>query len=193
MGQGEDGEGIPIREDKMKKRSTQYAVRSTTQDENILIAGSGGQGIVFLASLIARAAVEEGRHVTFIRSYGSEMRGGTAHCLVRLSAQEIASPVFKKATIAIIMNKPSLERFKNRLDKKGLLMVNAEGKLDLNKKALKLGSIKTANAIALGLALRKKPFVNRRSVEKVLKDGLKEKKDLLRINLKALDLGYKNG
>ena len=163
------------------------------RNENILIAGFGGQGIVFLATVIARAAVKEDKRVTLIRSYGSEMRGGTAHCLVRLSAGDIASPIFKKASLAIIMNKPSLERFKKKVDKEGVLIVNANGGLDLNKKALGLGSIKAANIIALGLALRKKPFLKMSSVEGVLKEALKDKKDLLTINLKALKLGYKNG
>jgi 2-oxoglutarate ferredoxin oxidoreductase subunit gamma len=177
----------------MKKRSTRCAVRGTKYGENILIAGFGGQGIVFLGNVIARAAVLENKQVTHIRSYGAEMRGGTAHCMVRLSLRPIASPIFDKASVAIILNQPSFSKFKKRIEKGGILVLNAPSADDLNQKALKLGSLKVANIIGLGIALRKRLFLKLSSAERVLKDVFKDKDDLLKANLKALRLGYSNG
>jgi len=176
------------------------------EEEKILIAGFGGQGIILLGRIIAQAAVLENKNVTYIRSYGGEIRGGTANCLVRVSNGEIASPVFEKANIAIIMNQPSLDKFKNKIDKHGLLILNesvVERKprrkdlnlkgLKLNELALRLGSIKVANVIGLGLLIKQKPFIKISSIEKTLREIFKGREDLLNINLKALKLGYRNG
>jgi 2-oxoglutarate ferredoxin oxidoreductase subunit gamma len=164
------------------------------REEKILVAG------------FAQAAVLENKNVTYIRSYGAEMRGGTANCLVRVSNNEIASPVFEKASIAIIMSQPSLDKFKDKVDKYGLLVMNEstiERKpkrkglnlkgLKLNELALKLGSIKVANVIGLGLLIKQKPFIKISTIEKIIKEIFKDRADLLNINLKALKLGYRNG
>ncbi|MBN2120206.1 MAG: 2-oxoacid:acceptor oxidoreductase family protein [Candidatus Omnitrophica bacterium] len=188
------------------RRSTQYAVRSTDKEDKVLIAGFGGQGIMFLGKVIALAASLENREVTYIRSYGAEMRGGTSHCMVKISRDAIPSPIFEKANLSIIMNQPSLDKFGNKIEKKGVLVLNsslvsrvAKKKglaikgLKLNELAFKLGSAKVANIIALGLALRKRPLVKLSSVEEVFKDLFSNKKELLEMNIKALKLGYKNG
>jgi len=187
-------------------RNSQFAIRNTNTEERILIAGFGGQGITLLGRIIAQAAALENKNVTYMRSYGAEIRGGTAYCLVRVSTADISSPFFQKATISIIMNQPSLDKFKNNIDKNGFLILNenaVEKKpkrtdikikgIKMNELALSLGSIKVANVIGLGLLLRERPFLNITAVEDTLKEIFKERKDLSGINLQALRLGYKNG
>ena len=190
----------------MNSHKSQVTSHKSGREEKILIAGFGGQGIVFLGNVIAQAANLENKHVAYIRSYGAEMRGGTAHCMVKISDKEISSPIFKNATVAFIMNRPSLNKFKNKIEKNGVLIVNTAltaktpssrrpgiKKMNLSAKAIELGSIKVANIIGLGLALRKRLFVRLSSVERALIGVFKDKEDLLKLNLKALRLGYKNG
>ena len=89
-------------------------MNNSSRLSNIIIAGFGGQGIMFLGKTIGQAAVLEKKNVTAIPSYGAEMRGGTAYCLIKISTKEIFSPLFSKANAAIIMNKPSLDKFKKK-------------------------------------------------------------------------------
>src|SRR5512142_78267 len=91
----------------------------------IIIAGFGGQGILFAGQLVAYGALEEGRHVTWIPSYGPEMRGGTANCTVIISDQEIGSPLVRRPTAAIVLNPPSFERYEPLVQEGGILLVNA--------------------------------------------------------------------
>jgi 2-oxoglutarate ferredoxin oxidoreductase subunit gamma len=80
---------------------------------DVIIAGFGGQGILLIGNILASAAMTEGKHVTFLPTYGVEMRGGTANCTVVISTQEIGSPVIGKPLSAVIMNGPSLMKFEN--------------------------------------------------------------------------------
>lgn len=175
----------------------------TNPEEKILIAGFGGQGTMFLGKVLAEAAVLEKKAVTYIRSYGAEMRGGTANCLLRLSKGKIFSPVFEKATSAIIMNEPSWRKFKARIEKRGFLLLNSSliknaqassginlKKVPLNDLALKIGSLRVANIIALGVFLREKRLIKVSSAEKILKTIFKENPQLLELNLEALRLGF---
>ena len=93
--------------------------------ERIIIAGAGGQGIMLLGKILATSIMEENKFVTWLPSYGAEVRGGTAHCLVVVSDEEIGSPYIKEADALIVMNSPSLMKFKGRLKNKGLLIANS--------------------------------------------------------------------
>ena len=86
-------------------------------ETRIIIAGAGGQGILFLGKTITQAGMIEGRHVTWFPSYGAEMRGGTANCTVILSDDMIGSPVVQTPDILIAMNRASLEKFQPSLKK----------------------------------------------------------------------------
>ena len=122
--------------------------------ERIIIAGAGGQGIMLLGKILAQAAMRQDKFVTWLPSYGAEVRGGTAHCMVIISNTEIGSPYIDKADALIIMNQPSLERFKAKLKNKGLLIVNSSlaGRVNYQNMrisqfpftdiAIKLGNIK---------------------------------------------------
>ncbi len=130
--------------------------------ERIIIAGSGGQGVMLLGKVLAQGAMLEGKQVTWFPAYGPEVRGGTSHCMVTISDTEIGSPYIAKADVLIILNNPSLEKFKSRLKNKGLLIFDSSLGLIKPSKlmeiiqfpfteiALKLGNIKVANMVALG-------------------------------------------
>ncbi|MBM3249976.1 MAG: 2-oxoacid:ferredoxin oxidoreductase subunit gamma [Candidatus Omnitrophica bacterium] len=170
--------------------------------EKIIIAGFGGQGVMLLGKVLAEAAMREGRFVTWFPAYGAEVRGGTAHCMVIISDQEIGSPYIGQADTLIALNGPSLEKFKSRLEAKGLLILNsslARAGLDKGLKAVEhpfteiasgLGNIRVANMIALGAFLSLKNIVGLESVEKVISDiAPEDKKGLIAINQKALREG----
>ncbi len=173
--------------------------------KNIVIAGFGGQGILFAGKVLAQAALEEERFTTFFPSYGAEVRGGTAYCMVIISEEEIACPIFKNPDDAIILNEPSFKKFLPNIKDNGLLVVNSslvkktavpEGVEDiwlpLTDKAREIGEIRTANLVALGIYLNKRPVVSNESVEKALKNILtNEKAKMLDINLKAFAEGSK--
>ncbi len=182
------------------------------QEEKILVAGSGGQGVMLLGKIIAQAAVLEDKKVTYLRSYGAAMRGGTANCWVKVSNKEIATPVFEKSTVSVILNNPSFEKFKTKSDSKGCLIVNSSvvntdafkkrgvflKRIPLNSMATEVGNIKVANVIALGYLLKIKPFIKLSSVVSAMEKLFeKSKKTLdpkvLEQNKKALQGGYSYG
>jgi len=133
--------------------------------ERIIIAGSGGQGVMLLGKVLAETAMLEGKQVTYLPAYGPEVRGGTSHCMVTISDEEIGSPYISQADTLIILNNPSLVKFKDKLKNMGLLILNSSlaksessGKICLYQFpftdiAIKLGNIKVANMVALGCYL----------------------------------------
>lgn len=177
--------------------------------ERVIIAGSGGQGIMLLGKVLVEAALSEGKFVTWLPAYGPEVRGGAAHCMVIISDEEIGSPYIDKADTLVIMNQLSLAKFKNRVKNNGLMVLNsslakADGNLkikilkgDFTDIALNLGNIKTANMVALGSYLAQKKIVAHESVVDVMKKiAPKDKPELLKINQEALKKGMelvKNG
>jgi len=174
--------------------------------ERIIIAGAGGQGVMLLGKVLATAAMKEGKFVTCLPSYGAEVRGGTAYCTVVVSEKEIGAPYVDKADTLIIMNKPSLERFKGRINKKGLLIINSsliENYSDSNSAvlqypftdiAIELGNVKVANMIALGALLSHKKTVALKNILAAMVDiAPSAKKDLIEINKRALEKGITLG
>jgi len=170
--------------------------------EKIIIAGAGGQGVMLLGKVLARAAMREDRFVTWLPSYGAEVRGGTSHSMVIISDREIGSPYIERPDSLIIMNAPSLERFKNRIANKGLLIINSSLVSRYTDKnlhvlqypftdiAIKLGNIRVANMVALGCFIAQKKVVGLKSISRVISDIAPEgKKHLIEINKKALQEG----
>ena len=169
--------------------------------EKIIIAGAGGQGIMLAGKVLAEAAMRENKYVTWLPCYGAEVRGGAAYCMIIISDAEISSPYVDKADTLIIMNNPSLEKFKPKLKNRGLLIVNSS----LAKKnkgcginqpftdiAVKLGNIKVANMVALGCYLAKRNVINMKNVfQTIEKMAPAEKKGLIAINKLALEEGMK--
>ena len=172
--------------------------------EKIIIAGSGGQGIMLLGKLLAEAAMQENLFVTWLPSYGAEVRGGTSHCMVVISTQEIGSPTIDQADTLIIMNRPSLEKFKHRLVRRGLLIINSslapsydspQARVLLHPftdKAISIGNIRVANVVALGCYLAEKKIISLKTVRRLMREKSKKVgQDLVQMNQRALEEGVK--
>lgn len=134
--------------------------------EEIVFAGFGGQGVMFAGQLLAYTAMDEGYEVTWIPSYGPEMRGGTAHCIVTISDQPIGSPLVKNPKIAVVFNKPSFDKYDALVAPGGMLVVNSslisestsrtditEIRVSATEMADTLGNQRMANMILLGALL----------------------------------------
>ncbi|MFA6357414.1 MAG: 2-oxoacid:acceptor oxidoreductase family protein [Candidatus Omnitrophota bacterium] len=172
--------------------------------ERIIIAGSGGQGVMLLGKVLAQTAMLEGKRVTYLPAYGPEVRGGTSHCMVTISDQEIGSPYINKADVLIILNSPSLERFKNKVKDSGLLVLNsslaksnAYAQVEIlqfpfTDIAIKLGNIRTTNMVALGCYIDFKKIIKIKNILKVFKlIAPSGNKNILEINQQALAEGIK--
>jgi len=168
-----------------------------------IFAGFGGQGVLSMGLNLAQAAMLEGKNVTYLPSYGAEVRGGTANCTVAVSDEEIASPVASSPDFIIAMNQPSLIRFQNQIQSGGVLFINSSlieaeilrGDIDIvrvpaNSIAEKLGSPRSANMVMMGAFTKKSNIVSVSSVIEGLKSALKDKQKLIAINEKALMAGY---
>lgn len=170
--------------------------------EKILIAGAGGQGVMLLGKVLATAAMKEGRFVTCLPAYGAEVRGGTAHCMVVISDKEIGSPYVEKADTLIIMNNPSLQKFKSRIKKGGLFILNSsltDNYSDRNNLvlqypltdiAIEMGNIKVANMVALGVFAAYKKIVSLKNLSAAIAEvAPSAKKGLIGVNKIALEKG----
>jgi 2-oxoglutarate ferredoxin oxidoreductase subunit gamma len=157
---------------------------------------------MLLGKILASAAAMENKYVTWMPSYGAEVRGGAAYCMVVVSTQEIGSPYIEEADSMIIMNAPSLKKFASRLKSGGLILINSSLAKDISKNnikkavypftdlAFKLGNIKVANIIALGCFLKIKKLIRPISILSIMKKfAPPDKKELLLVNEKALKEG----
>lgn len=174
------------------------------QSINIFIAGSGGQGVVVVGNLIARACVIEGKNVSGMVAYGAEMRGGTAFATVVVSDDEIPCPFVETPDMAIILNQPSLERFEPNIASGGLALLNTSmiqrpmERADLEQVQLAatelahgLGNLKVANIVALGAFIAHTKLLAMDSIRQAIRDLFAAKKNpkMVELNLKALQLG----
>jgi len=187
-------------------RDAKYEMRETRDDfyEEVIIAGFGGQGIILAGKLLAQTAMKRGLEVTYMPSYGAEVRGGTANCMVIIASEPIASPVVDRSDSLIVMNKASLNKFASRLKTGGLLVMNSslidgEPKLDktieviavpADKLAVELGSPKSANMVALGAYLQKRRIFSLDAVADSLTETMaKRYHQTLPVNIEALRRG----
>ena len=168
--------------------------------EEIIIAGSGGQGIMFFGNLLCSVAVSQNKYTTFFPSYGAEIRGGTANCSVIISDDEIGSPVIAEPSILIVMNEQSYNRFLPKLKKSGLLFVNSSLVYSKSPKAIyvpateiasQIGDVRTANMVMLGKFIKDTKIFPIAAVNEIIKNVLENKKNLLEINLSAFMRGTK--
>lgn len=172
--------------------------------EQCIFAGFGGQGTLLIGKFLACAALLEGKAVTWMPSYGVEMRGGTANCSVVISDEPVAAPVIDEPNVVIAMNYPSLLKFENTITPGGVLLVNssltdAEATRSDIKKAYvpateiaeKIGSPKSANVVILGAYMAMRPeIVSVDSMIEAIREELGERKArFLEGNVKALHAG----
>lgn len=173
--------------------------------EDLVIAGFGGQGIIFAGKLVAHAGLREGKYVTCFPSYGAEMRGGTANCTVIISDSPIASPIISSPLNLIVMSQPSFLKFFPRVKEGGRVILNSslvgeelkrDGlkviKIPANDIAEKLGASRVANMVALGAWAKESGAVRLDSLIQSLKEVLsRDKMGLLALNGQALREGEK--
>jgi 2-oxoglutarate ferredoxin oxidoreductase subunit gamma len=169
----------------------------------ILISGFGGQGVLFAGQLLAYAAMDNGHHVTWIPSYGPEMRGGTAHCTVIISDDEIGSPLVRNPLGVIAMNMPSLDKYESLVASGGVFAVNSSLmtrkatrtdiriiEIPANSIAEEFGSSKMANIVLLGALVAATGVMPLEEIEGALKNHLPERhRKLLEANVQALRKG----
>jgi 2-oxoglutarate ferredoxin oxidoreductase subunit gamma len=169
----------------------------------IVIAGFGGQGVLFAGQVLAYAAMDNGKEVTWIPSYGPEMRGGTANCTVIIADEEIGSPIVRHPQAVIAMNQPSLEKYEPLVSENGTLIINSSliekpvERKDLNcieipanEIAESLGDKRMTNIVLVGALLSEVPVLTLASIEKALQDHLPERhQKLLPLNFQSLRAG----
>ncbi len=169
----------------------------------IITAGFGGQGVLFPGQLLTYAAMDEGREVTWIPSYGPEMRGGTANCTVVISDEEIGSPMVSDPQAVIAMNLPSLDKYEGKVRPGGVLVVNesmvdrAVSRQDIkvvmvkaNEIAEELGDKRMMNMVLLGALIANLPVIPLQAIEKALAGHLPERHHkMLPKNYEALKRG----
>ena len=171
--------------------------------EEVIVSGFGGQGALFAGQLLTYTGMDEGYHVTWIPSYGPEMRGGTANCTVILSDKEIGSPIIREPSICIVMNPPSMEKYEPLVRPGGLLIANStlvrlqseRQDIDVvyvpaNRLAAELGNVKMANVVLLGAMLGSREILPISAVKRTLDEHIPERrKHIIEPNKRALDRG----
>ena len=172
-------------------------------EQRIIIAGFGGQGILSMGQILAYAGLLEGKTVSWLPSYGPEMRGGTANCSVIISEEFVGSPVVTEADAAIIMNLPSLVKYEKNVVNGGHLLTNSSlisektsrrevkaYEIAANDIANELGNAKVANMVMLGAYIELTRIVSKESIIQSLEKVLgSSKKNLIHINEEALKRG----
>jgi len=169
----------------------------------ILIAGFGGQGVLSLGMTLSYAGMLEGKEVSWMPSYGPEMRGGTANCIVIISDTKISSPIVTKFDAIVAMNQPSVDRFEKAVRSNGVLVYDSSSVIippsrtditvvpvEIEREAIKLKNFKVKNMIMLGAFLSVCQVVSTSSVLKALTKVLPERyHHLIEINKRALLCG----
>lgn len=171
--------------------------------EEIIIAGFGGQGVLSMGKIMAYSAVMQDMEVSWMPSYGPEMRGGTANVIVIFSNDRISSPIVRNFDTGIILNQQSLDKFECAIKPGGTLIYDGNGitrhpnrtditiyRVDATEEAAKINSPKTFNMIVLGGYLKVKPLIKLENVVKGLKKSLPERyHNLIPVNEQALTRG----
>jgi 2-oxoglutarate ferredoxin oxidoreductase subunit gamma len=172
-------------------------------NEEIIMAGFGGQGILSMGSILAYSGILENREVSWMPSYGPEMRGGTANVIVILSSERISSPIINTFDSAILLNQQSLDKFEKTVKQGGVLLYDTNGitrhpertdikiyQVEAASEAAKMASSKTFNMIVLGAFLKIKPLVKFENVISGLKKALPERHHhLIPLNEEAVKRG----
>ncbi len=175
------------------------------QDE-LIIAGFGGQGVLLIGKMLAYAGMADGKEVSWLPSYGPEMRGGTCNCTVVIGDRPVVSPVVQHPRALLAMNLPSLDKFEPLVKPGGLILLNtslvnrepARGdvrvvRVPANEIALELGNPRGANMVALGAYLGATHAVSLEAVENLVRETFAGKPKVIEVNLAALRRGVERG
>ena len=173
----------------------------------IICSGFGGQGALTVGKFITKAAMREGKNVSWLPSYGPEMRGGTANVSVVVSEKPVASPLVSFPNILVALNQPSIDKFGPLITEGGLMIANTDlcpNKLNrdnvdeiyapMNQIANEIGSDRVLNMIAIGIVIGKTGLIKYETIEKDLTPSLEKKNPkLLELNLLAIKRGIEIG
>ena len=174
-------------------------------EKGVIFAGFGGQGILLAGKVLARAGMDRGLEVTWLPSYGPEMRGGTANCTVVVADSPIGSPVVDSPDALVALNAPSLDKFEPRVAEGGFIVYNSSLvkrpvrrgdvksiPVPANDIAMELGNPRVLNMVALGALVKALGVVPLEAVEAAMREeiGAKVKKELLDLNAEALRRGF---
>lgn len=173
---------------------------------DVIMAGFGGQGILLIGKMLAYAGMHEGKEVSWLPSYGPEMRGGTANCTVVISDRPVGSPVIRSPRAVLAMNLPSLDKFEPDVRPGGLLLINTSliarkstrddvTVIDVpaNEIANELGNRRGANMVALGAYLGATGAVSVEGIIDVIRETFAAKPGVIDINITALNRGHEIG
>jgi len=176
-------------------------------EQSVIIAGFGGQGVILAGKILAQAGMDHGLEVTWLPSYGPEMRGGTANCTIVLSDEAVGSPIVDESTALIAMNLPSLDKFEKLVASGGHIVVNRSlidrqvqrsdvdaRYVDINDIAREeVGSARTINMVALGAYIKASSAVPLQAVKDAMAHSMREsgKDKFIDMNERALEAGYK--
>ena len=169
----------------------------------VIISGFGGQGTLYAGQVLAYAAMDEGKQVTWIPSYGPEMRGGTANCTVVVSDEEIGSPTVKHPKAVLALNLPSLDKYEDMIAPGGCLVVNESMVnrkptrtdiqvviLPANEIAREIGNERATNMVMLGALLANMDILPIKAFEKALKNHTAQRlQKFVEMNIQALRRG----
>jgi 2-oxoglutarate ferredoxin oxidoreductase subunit gamma len=173
---------------------------------DVIMAGFGGQGILLIGKMLAYAGMHAGKEVSWLPSYGPEMRGGTCNCTVVISDKPVGSPVIRSPRAVVAMNLPSLEKFEDDIRPGGVLLINSSlinrgaerddltvVQVPANEIAAELGNPRGANMVALGAYLGATDAVSLDEVIEVVRDTFAAKPAVIDVNIEALRKGYELG
>ena len=170
----------------------------------LIIAGFGGQGILFFGKLLSYKTLFENKEVSWLPSYGPEMRGGTATCSVTISSSLIGSPIIDEPDILVAMNLPSLDKFESKVKSGGKIFVDST-MVDRKVKrsdveafyipsseiSQEMGNVALSNIVLLGKVLKECPELGRNKIEEAIKKVVSAKhQDMYEINLEAINRGF---
>jgi 2-oxoglutarate ferredoxin oxidoreductase subunit gamma len=173
------------------------------KDLNMVFAGFGGQGVLFAGKVVAYAGLIEGRELSWLPSYGPEMRGGTANCSVCLSDEAIGSPLVTNPNVLVAMNRPSLEKFVNEVEPGGVILLDSS-LIDMQVErddvttyyvpastlAEENGLKGLANIILVGKLFKEVGFCSEETLDKALQKCIPARKaSMLDFNRKAIEIG----
>jgi 2-oxoglutarate ferredoxin oxidoreductase subunit gamma len=174
--------------------------------EDVIIAGFGGQGVLLIGKMLAYAGMRDGKEVSWLPSYGPEMRGGTCNCTVVISDRTVGSPVVQHPRSALVLNLPSLEKFEPMVRPGGLLLINTSlisrgatrddvrvVEVPASEIAVELDNPRGANMVALGAYVGATAVVSLAVVEDIVRESFAGKDRVIEANLAALHRGFEIG
>jgi 2-oxoglutarate ferredoxin oxidoreductase subunit gamma len=173
------------------------------KNREMIFSGSGGQGLMFIGKMLAKLAIDEYPYVTFLPTYGAEVRSGTSYCNIKVSDEPIATPVVDFPDVMVLMNQPSVDRFLPRLRVGAIAFVNSSmasaactGVVEIpaNQIALELGDVQAANVVMFGAMLGRERLIDQtKALEAVKASSIRKGDKAVALNRQAFEKGWKLG